>query len=294
MHGTTLKCCDRRADARHVHQAPVIEDLVFDVGLHRGEDSDYYLRKGYRVVAFEANPTLVKRARDRFAAELASGTMTIIEGAIDDHGRESIKFFIHPQMSVWGTTDEAWALRNAPRGGRSTAVEVPTVNFRQAIERFGVPHYMKVDIEGADRICLESLRHFRHRPRYVSIESEKTDWQALEAEFDLLERLGYGRFAICQQADIHHQALITQTRTGDSLRYQFEEGASGPFGDDLDEPWTDRTAALRTYATLFRRYRIFGDASPLASTRPGRVARRVLSDVLHRPLPGWYDTHARI
>lgn len=34
--------------------------LIFDVGMHLGEDSDCYLRKGYRVVAFEANAQLIE------------------------------------------------------------------------------------------------------------------------------------------------------------------------------------------------------------------------------------------
>jgi hypothetical protein len=29
-------------------------DLIFDVGFHRGEDTDFYLKKGFRVVAVEA------------------------------------------------------------------------------------------------------------------------------------------------------------------------------------------------------------------------------------------------
>jgi hypothetical protein len=32
--------------------------LVFDIGCHRGEDSDFYLQKGFRIVAVEANPAL--------------------------------------------------------------------------------------------------------------------------------------------------------------------------------------------------------------------------------------------
>ena len=35
---------------------PKQDDLIFDVGLHRGEDTEFYLKKGFRVVAFEANP----------------------------------------------------------------------------------------------------------------------------------------------------------------------------------------------------------------------------------------------
>lgn len=34
-------------------------NLIYDVGLHRGEDTDFYLKKGFHVVALEANPELV-------------------------------------------------------------------------------------------------------------------------------------------------------------------------------------------------------------------------------------------
>jgi FkbM family methyltransferase len=267
------------------------EDLVFDVGLHRGEDSAYYLRKGFRVVAFEANPSLIREARTRFADELVSGQMLIVEGAVDDQARETVRFFVHPQQSVWGTTSEAWAIRNAG-GTRCVAVEVATVEFAQAIREFGVPYYMKIDIEGADRICLESLRQFRNRPRYMSIESEKADWQALEAEFDVLESLGYRRFAVCQQSGMSKRELDTRTRSGERFHHRFEEGSSGPFGEDIAEMWTDRAAAMRRYTSIFRRYRMFGDHSVFGRSRRGRVLRRALSVGLQRPMPGWYDTHA--
>ena len=44
----------------------------------------YYLRKGYRVVAFEAHPDLVDAGRERFAAEIADGRLQLVAGA--DHG----------------------------------------------------------------------------------------------------------------------------------------------------------------------------------------------------------------
>jgi hypothetical protein len=33
-------------------------DLIYDIGLHKGEDSEFYLKKGFRVVAIEALPSL--------------------------------------------------------------------------------------------------------------------------------------------------------------------------------------------------------------------------------------------
>jgi hypothetical protein len=31
-------------------------DLIYDLGMHRGGDTQFYLEKGFRVVAVEANP----------------------------------------------------------------------------------------------------------------------------------------------------------------------------------------------------------------------------------------------
>ena len=36
-------------------------NLIFDFGFHNGDDSDFYLRKGYNIVAIEANPELVNK-----------------------------------------------------------------------------------------------------------------------------------------------------------------------------------------------------------------------------------------
>jgi phosphopantothenate synthetase len=41
----------------------MIEDLVYDVGMGDGADTAYYLAKGRRVVAIDANPLAVERRR---------------------------------------------------------------------------------------------------------------------------------------------------------------------------------------------------------------------------------------
>ena len=44
-------------------------DLIYDVGMHNGADTAFYLAKGFRVVAVEANPELVQ-------ASTAAGCLT--------------------------------------------------------------------------------------------------------------------------------------------------------------------------------------------------------------------------
>ena len=53
------------------------DKLVYDVGMCRGEDTEFYLNRGYRVVGVEANPALVKSLREKFATEQERGQLHI-------------------------------------------------------------------------------------------------------------------------------------------------------------------------------------------------------------------------
>ena len=57
-------------------------DLIFDLGLFEGQDSRFYLDKGFRVVALEAHPDYVAQARNEFATELAARTMHLVDREI--------------------------------------------------------------------------------------------------------------------------------------------------------------------------------------------------------------------
>ena len=258
----------------------VADDLIYDVGFHRGEDTAFYLRKGYRVVAFEANPDLVKDGARRFHRELADGRLEIVEGAISGSTEKTIAFYKHPKMSIWGTTSNEWVQRNF---AEVTRIEVPVVRFVDHLLRTGTPYFVKIDIEGSDQLCLEALVALDARPALVSIESTKTDFGRLRAEFDMLERLGFDRFAAVQQAWIEGSVINTRTREGEPFSYRFEREASGGFGEDIDQ-WMSRVKVERRYRAIFCGYRLFGDGS--------RLTRLTQMRALSKLTPGWYDTHA--
>lgn len=288
----TSKVADETAMERAVDSTATVDDLIYDVGLHRGEDTAFYLALGYRVVAFEADPQNAEHCRRRFEREIDRGRVTIIEGAIAPPGQESMTFYRSSRLSMWGTTDAEWVERR-DAVAEFESVTVPTVDFRESIAQHGVPHFMKIDIEGADRHCLEVVRDLNSRPRFLSIESEKFSWDALLEEFDLLASLGYGRFAVVQQANIPGRILRTNDRHGNALEYRFERDASGAFGGDLS-PWLKRDAALERYRDVFRDYRRFGEDSTLRRWRVGRAALARLPKLTGRSYPGWYDTHAML
>jgi len=86
-------------------------NLIYDVGLHKGEDSEFYLKKGFRVVAIEALSELCEIARRRLQKYVETGQLVILNVAISNENG-AIKFFANRQNSVWGTTNETWAKRN--------------------------------------------------------------------------------------------------------------------------------------------------------------------------------------
>jgi len=274
--------------------APRTSNCVFDVGLHKGEDTDFYLAKGYRVVAFEADPELVQECRARFAPQIAEGRLVIVEGAIANPGSPpKITFYKNLRRSVWGTTDAERAGLNARLGAASRPIEVDTVIFSDMFDRFGVPTFMKVDIEGADAIVRAALKTAREAPPSMSIESDKTSIEAVEEEIDLLSGLGYRRFMAVQQERIPHSVIQTKTVDGKPLKYQFKKASSGPFGSDLAGEWLDRSQIMDRYREIYRSYAKWGDDSLARRVLTGSILDRVGKAIGHS-LPGWYDTHARM
>jgi hypothetical protein len=110
-----------------------------------------------------------------------------------------LTFFENPGQTLCGTAYPAWVNRNQRLGQSSIEITVEGMNFSKILGLYGIPYYLKVDIEGADVLCLQALKHFESKPKYVSIESSKTSWKNLRNEFALLKVLGYSRFKVVPQ-----------------------------------------------------------------------------------------------
>lgn len=271
-------------------QTPKDPGLIYDVGLHHGQDTNFYLKKGFRVIAFEADPSNAAFCRARFSDAIAEGRLTIVEGAITEdaekNGIKTVKFYRNEDHSLWGSTSEDWAARNKVMGTTNETILVPAVDFARCIEEFGVPYYLKADIVGSETICLRALAKFENKPDHISIRSEKLVFSNLEYEFDLLEGLGYDRFKTVKQ-DFDDLVPVI-----DGQPFRFEEGASGPFGMESAGAWRSRQDAIREYKRIFIKYWLFGDYSYLIQTERGKRLIAQLERLTRRSIPGWYDTHA--
>ena len=262
------------------------ESLIFDVGMHRGEDTDFYLSKGFRVVAVEAAPALCAEVSSRLSKNVESGQLVIENVAIADSSGP-ISFYLNPN-SVWNTTQSNWAERNRKLGSPSAeSITVAGVEFGELVAKYGIPYYLKIDIEGADMLCLEALAKLGEVPRYVSIESNKTSWSELKHEFAVLRSLGYRRFKVINQLRVHRQRLPKPAAEGSYVEHRFPRGASGSFGEETPGRWLSEREAMRKYRFIFLRYRLVGDAGILSRITLIRLGAQL---ILGRP--GWFDTHA--
>jgi FkbM family methyltransferase len=284
---------------------PKYKDLIYDVGMHRGEDTHFYLRKGFRVVAFEADPEHVNFCRKRFTEFIKQGQLKIVEGAITnlhmaEADQKKVSFYKNEQISVWGTICPEWVERNEKFGTRSTMIDVYAINFEDAIKEHGIPHYMKIDIEGSDMVCLRALRRFRARPDYISIESDKTSFSNIRHEINLLGDLGYNSFQAVEQSEIPvSQSPRLPPREGRFAAQSFEPGSSGLFGAELEDKWKSKHEILCLYRFIRMGYFLIGDNGIMKRWRfrgAGRLqscAKWLVHLFTQGAVPGWYDTHAR-
>src|SRR5688572_27282298 len=118
-------------------------NLIIDLGAHNGDDTGYYLHKGFRVVAVEANPVLALQVAERFQGAVRAGLLTVLNiGIAGETG--TLPFWVNDDESVWSSFDRDLGGRH---GGRCHSVDVHCRPLDAVIRDYGVPYYLKIDIE---------------------------------------------------------------------------------------------------------------------------------------------------
>jgi FkbM family methyltransferase len=265
------------------------DELIFDIGMHHGEDSEFYLKKGFRVVAIEANPALCAEVGERLASWIGQGRLTIVNRALGEHPGKA-RFFVNDAHSEWSTLSPGLVRRREKIGAPSHAIEVPVIRPKTLFTEFGVPYYMKVDIETADWLCLADLVTLNERPRFTSVEMDGTTPFTVHRLFRLLQQAGYTRFKIISQKNVPAQAEPNPPREGQHVGHRFVQGSSGLFGADLPGDWISAREALAFGYKASLSYWMVGDEGLLRSPRLGALHRSA-TRVFWRGID-WYDCHA--
>ena len=135
-------------------------DLVFDLGAHAGNHTRALAALGCRVVALEPQPDFARLLRTVFARV---PRVEIVESAVAEvEGRAALSVSDRtPTMATlaveWRDARAQQPLFSGVRWDRPISVETTTLDA--LIKRFGMPTFVKIDVEGAEPSVLAGLSH---------------------------------------------------------------------------------------------------------------------------------------
>ena len=217
-------------------------DLIFDLGANQGEDTEFYLDKGFRVVAVEANPLLCAGLSERLAEAVVDGRLQLLNIGIWSHAG-TLAFYANDDNDHWSSFDRDYGTRE---GTQFHTVEVACRTLPDLVATHGLPHYLKVDIEGADQHVIAQLRALPGLPDYVSVEEYGV------AAIDGLAAAGFTRFQILSQNDKSWTVPPERPREGRYARRASTGKDSGLFGAELPGAWLEAAAAREHYLAAIR------------------------------------------
>jgi FkbM family methyltransferase len=201
-------------------------ELIYDLGMNNGADTDFYLHKGFRVVAVEANVDLCRTASLKFRSKIKSGEFKILNlGIADVVGRRD--FRINLDKDDWSSFERSYSDRTP----NVRVVQVDCLRLDDLFDKFGIPYYLKVDIEGHDDCAVRALERQRELPVYVSTEATVPRFG------ERMASLGYDSFKYVSQRWAYLQPLPNPAKEGNFYDVKMTGFHSGPFGEETYGEW---------------------------------------------------------
>jgi len=178
----------------HKSEAKAVQNLIFDIGMSEGNDTAFYLAKGFQVVGVEADPVVCANLAHRFASEIADNRLTLLNRAAASTDGEICEFWRNE--AAQGLSALVYG-RISQYGAELKPYQTQTTSWNYLQSLHGVPHYCKIDIEGAEIPFLESMVTANCLPTFISVEAHSF------APVEQLFLMGNRKFKIVDQNILH-------------------------------------------------------------------------------------------
>lgn len=171
------------------------QDVVFDIGANHGNRTSVFLDIGAKVISVEPNPLLANKLKKKFGKRI-----NVVQKAVGNKNGV-IDLYVN-DADVLSTTSLQWiedvkkSNRFGDLGNRfSKQVEVEMLTLDDLIANYGVPKFIKIDVEGAELEIIKTIKD----SRIQSLSFEFAIPESLDETLDILKHLdsnGYHFFNI--------------------------------------------------------------------------------------------------
>ena len=196
-----------------------MNNLVFDIGAHKGNTVHRFFAQGYKkVVAVEPNPQLADALNLRFRDK----DFVLVEKAVSSYEGE-IEFYIGIRESTLSTVSKDWITDSRFTSNYDwwdEPLKVKCTNLDNLINEFGEPDLIKIDVENHEHEVLEGLS--KDINSEIRFEWHEEKYENAQKACGRLVNLGYSKFACVAGIDGSIDDFTPEEITGAGLGKNFE------------------------------------------------------------------------
>ncbi len=203
--------------------------IAFDLGAHEGHDIEYYLSKFDTVVAVEANPNLCKKIELKYTDFIIKKRLFVVNKCLTvNENLQKVDFYINRY-----TSGHSMFTKPTKNANDYDITKINSITLTQLFSEFGVPYFIKIDLEGYDKFILNYLINHNMLPEYLQFENNGVD--ILNKILDLNYYISYNIVAFYNFEKFYNKE---------------NNLTAGPIGADIKSVWLDKNEIIKIYKLL--------------------------------------------
>jgi FkbM family methyltransferase len=171
---------------------------LFDIGANHGIYTDVNRYKYEKCILVDANPQLTRELREKYKEDKG---VHVVEAIVSNKDSETFYIANSDQIS---TADPEWISQSRfSKNYRWSPVQgIPTLSLDKLISLYGVPTFLKVDVEGYEYNVLLSLTQKVPALAFEWAEEKKSE---ILLTMEHLHKLGFTKFHIQMEDEYSYQ-----------------------------------------------------------------------------------------